>query len=248
MSVAGGSSDPKPAFLVKIPEHLWQQLSDAALAGERVKVSLDGEPVSPHPVRPSHSETVAIERHTHVFDQSLILPHGETIPLQAHTTGNPTEIHTLDESGRSLTHVAQANARLSVPISASTSAKAAERVRAATEAHDKVKKANADRINGVAPPRPVAAVAASAATSMGRTQSSPSGISGAKSTPNSMPTTPVVPLKTRVVQLLALGPCPQQDMLRRLGGVEGDIMRVVNVVSSRLSLFLHTRLPWTDTA
>jgi len=59
---------------------------------------------------------------------------------------------------------------------------------------------------------------------MGRTQSSPQFGSG--STPGS----PMIPLKTRVVQLLALGPISVTDIVKRVGGAEQDIMRVVNVV------------------
>lgn len=159
-----------------------------------------------------------------------MFPNGDRIALQAQTIGNPTEIHQLDSTG-ALEPIALASARLSVPLSASTSAKAAERVREQTEARDREKKANADRINGVPKPRtvtlPPAAVAAQAA-SMARTQSSPAA------TVTTGPPTPVIPLKTKVIQHLALGPCPQADIVQRLRQPEVDIMRVVNVVSSSL--------------
>jgi hypothetical protein len=61
---------------------------------------------------------------------------------------------------------------------------------------------------------------------MSRTQSSPVG-----TVTSSPATTPVVPLKTRVVQLLALGPCEESEMMRKVGGAEEDVKRVVNVVS-----------------
>jgi hypothetical protein len=44
--VQGGSTDPKPALMFKVPEHIWQQLGTAALTNSRVKVSLDGGIVS----------------------------------------------------------------------------------------------------------------------------------------------------------------------------------------------------------
>jgi len=58
------------------------------------------------------------------------------------------------------------------------------------------------------------------ATSMGRTHSSPAMQSGGA----------MIPLKTRVLQLLALGPTDVEDIVSRVGGLEQDVMRVVNVV------------------
>lgn len=138
--------------------------------------------------------------------------------------GNPTEIHTLTPSGE-LQPLALASAKLTVPFHSATSAQAAERVRSSTDVRDRERKISADsRINGAgAPSRAVSAVAA---LSMAKTQSSPN-----VSTSPSVSTTPVIPLKTRVVQLLAMGSCPQTDIVTRLKGLEADIMRVVNVVS-----------------
>lgn len=40
----------------------------------------------------------------------------------------------------------------------------------------------------------------------------------------------MIPLKTRVVQLLALGETNVKDLVQRVGGAEQDVMRVVKVV------------------
>jgi len=42
---------------------------------------------------------------------------------------------------------------------------------------------------------------------------------------------PIIPLKTRVVQLLALGPQSIEDIVSRVGMSENEVMRIVNVVS-----------------
>lgn len=42
---------------------------------------------------------------------------------------------------------------------------------------------------------------------------------------------PVVPLKTRVVQHLALGAASVEEIVGCVGGAETDVMRVVKVVS-----------------
>lgn len=48
---------------------------------------------------------------------------------------------------------------------------------------------------------------------------------------------PVVPLKTRVVQHLALGPASVEEIIGRVGGAEADVMRVVKVVSLTSRLY-----------
>jgi hypothetical protein len=47
----------------------------------------------------------------------------------------------------------------------------------------------------------------------------------------SLATTERIPLKTRIVQLLALGPASMEDILSRTGGNPDEVMRVVKVVS-----------------
>jgi hypothetical protein len=123
--------------------------------------------------------------------------------------------------------IAVASTRLNVPMSSVSTARAADRLRAQNEAFDKERKERAERVNGVAPKH---RAVASVAVPMGRTQSSPA------TTPASAATAqvPQVPLKTRVVQLLALGSMGQDDIVKRVGGAEQDVMRVVKVVRTAL--------------
>lgn len=150
--------------------------------------------------------------------QSLSIGDAPPILLDAQN-GNPTEIHSL---GSSLSPLGVASTRLTVPITSVSSARAADKLRAQNEALDKERKERAERVNGTKTANRVHAVAAGA-TTMSRTQSSPAGTGGSS-------TAGQVPLKTRVVQLLALGPMEEAEIVRRVGGVEQDVMRVVKVV------------------
>lgn len=57
--VHGGSVDPKPAHLIRFPEHLVEQLDAMACNGEKFMISMEGGPVShtpvPTPIVPYHS-------------------------------------------------------------------------------------------------------------------------------------------------------------------------------------------------
>ena len=61
---------------------------------------------------------------------------------------------------------------------------------------------------------------------MGRAFSSP-GIPGSMMSSGE----PIIPLKTRVIQALALGPMGLDKVVKRVGMPEEDVMRVVRVVS-----------------
>ena len=144
-----------------------------------------------------------------------------------HTTGIPSEIHSVDAVRAALQPVALASARLSVPIAAPKSKTQGK--------GDKVVK-----------PAPLAkpslatkAVTSLAnATSMSRTQSTPVG-AGTTSTTAAAPaaataSSPKVPLKTRVIQLLASGDYDAEDIAKKVDAPMADAMRVVNVVSRLL--------------
>jgi hypothetical protein len=66
-----------------------------------------------------------------------------------------------------------------------------------------------------------------AALPLSRSQSNP----GPQTVAAAAATVPVVPLKTRVVQHLALGPASVEEIIGKVGGAEGDVMRVVKVVN-----------------
>jgi hypothetical protein len=136
--------------------------------------------------------------------------------MTAHTTGTPVEIHSMDASGTGLQPVALANARLTAPIAGPAT------------------KSNASAKSTL--PRPMSALLAksSAATSMSRTQSSPAG-TGVTPTASEAATarpSPKIPLKTRVIQLLAFGNYTEAQVAAKLESPAADVMRVVNVVSS----------------
>lgn len=169
--------------------------------------------------------------------QSLLLPDSEPLPLEARTMGNTTEIHHFSTSSSSLTPLAHASTRLTVPLTSSSTARAADKLKQQHEAHDKERKERADRVNGVTKPSAKLgahlAAPTATATTMTRTQSTPTmsaGSAGA-SAGATAPAAPMIPLKTRVVQLLALGPSAVTDIVKRVGGAEQDVMRVVKVVS-----------------
>jgi len=139
--------------------------------------------------------------------------------MTAHTTGTPVEIHSMDASGAGLQPIALANARLTAPIAGPAT------------------KSNATASKSTLP-RPVSTLLAkaSAATSMSRTQSSPAG-TGVTATTSTAPDaaaarpSPKIPLKTRVIQLLAFGNYTEAQISAKLESPAADVMRVVNVVS-----------------
>ena len=140
--------------------------------------------------------------------------------MTAHTTGTPVEIHSMDASGAGLQPIALANARLTAPIAGPAT------------------KSNAPASKSTLP-RPVSTLLAkaSAATSMSRTQSSPAGtgVTAATSTaPDAAAArpSPKIPLKTRVIQLLAFGSYTEAQIAAKLESPAADVMRVVNVVCS----------------
>lgn len=76
---------------------------------------------------------------------------------------------------------------------------------------------------------------------MARTVSSPAGpVPNSASTSSGAAVVPMVPLKTRVVQLLALGASSVEDIVSRVGMSESEVMRVVRVVSCTYS-FMRLR-------
>ena len=98
-------------------------------------------------------------------------------------------------------------------------------MRAKNVAIDKERKERAERVNGSGESKKADEIKAhkvdEVSIPMGRTQSTPAMGNGG----------PMIPLKTRVVQLLALGQLGTRDLITRVGGAEADVMRVVNVVS-----------------
>jgi len=136
--------------------------------------------------------------------------------MTAHTTGTPVEIHSMDASGAGLQPIALANARLTAPIAGPAT------------------KSNAPASKSTLP-RPVSTLLAkaSAATSMSRTQSSPAGtgVTPTASDAAAARPSPKIPLKTRVIQLLAFGNYTEAQIAAKLESPAADVMRVVNVVS-----------------
>jgi len=136
--------------------------------------------------------------------------------MTAHTTGTPVEIHSMDASGAGLQPIALANARLTAPIAGPAT------------------KSNAPASKSTLP-RPVSTLLAkaSAATSMSRTQSSPAGtgVTPTASDAAAARPSPKIPLKTRVIQLLAFGNYTEAQISAKLESPAADVMRVVNVVS-----------------
>jgi hypothetical protein len=139
--------------------------------------------------------------------------------MTAHTTGTPVEIHSMNASGAGLQPIALATARLTAPIAGPAT------------------KSNAPAKSTL--PRPMSALLAksSAATSMSRTQSSPAGTGVTPTTSAAGPEaaaprpSPKIPLKTRVIQLLAFANYTEAQIAAKLESPAADVMRVVNVVS-----------------
>lgn len=178
------------------------------------------------------------------------MPEMPPIPLTQQQNGQVSEIHQLSFASSSsqpaLKPFAIASSRLSFPLNSVSTNKAADKLRAQSQAFDRERKDRAERVNGVnngtsssssggskkAAGRAIPAHVGDAGK-MGRSMSSPisSSFPGTGSDPANGATTPVIPLKTRVIQLLALGPLPVHEIIKRVGMSESEVMRVVRVVS-----------------
>ncbi|WVQ69040.1 uncharacterized protein L199_007252 [Kwoniella botswanensis] len=225
---------PHPAYLIKFPEEVWQTLQEAGSGGLEVIVTEDGKMI-------------------------LSIPNLPPIPLDPRSTGIPSELHSYNPSSSTLSLAAMASTRLNVPLTSASTARAADKLKAQNEAIERERKERAIRVEGSAPPskkRTAAGVAAAApgvsSAGMGRTNSSPqmgsstsAPTQGASTTGTGTGTGQMIPLKTRVMQLLALGPTTVQDIVRRVGGDEQNVMRVVNVVGRASSTHppTYTLLP-----
>ena len=107
-------------------------------------------------------------------------------------------------------------------MSSVSSARAANKLRSQNEVIDKERQERANRVNGVSKGKAIQSVVN--IPPMGK-------IPNRSTVKNGVGTGgPVIPLKTRVVQLLALGPATVADIVGKVGGLEQDVMRVVNVV------------------
>ncbi|CAK9786504.1 hypothetical protein CC85DRAFT_300048 [Cutaneotrichosporon oleaginosum] len=203
--LAPGEPDslPAPAFLVRFPEDAWSQLAEAAANGGEVNFTVDG-------------------------GISLNLPGQDPIPLEAHGTGAPSELYSYNDG--QLEPVGSAAGRLSVPFTAGATFRAAEKMAQKNVALERQRAQRAERVTG----KPVVASAFTARpvepsnfhaspipshVPMARTQSGPASMS-----------TERIPLKTRVVQHLALGPSTMQEIIDNVGGDTTDIGRTVNVI------------------
>ncbi|WWC59219.1 uncharacterized protein I303_101769 [Kwoniella dejecticola CBS 10117] len=210
---AGNHSNP--AYLIKFPEEVWTSLQDAGNGGLEVTMTVDGK-------------------------MTLNIPNLPPIPLDPRPTGIPSEIHSYSASSSSLTLNAMANTRLNVPLTSVSTARAADKLKAQNEAFERERKERAVKVDGTGQqPTKKRSLEKSApgisSAGMGRTISSPQ-----MSTTTSLPTaaasstgsgsTPMIPLKTRVMQLLALGPTTVLDIVRRVGGDEHNVMNVVKAI------------------
>lgn len=210
---------PAPAFLVRFPEDTWTKLAAAAANGSEVSFTVDGGIVSDLLKNGANG-------------QSLNLPGQDPIPLDAHSTGAPSELYSYSDG--QLAPVGSAAGRLSVPFTVGATSRAAEKMAQKNVALERQRAQRAERVTG----KPVAASTfgsrpveaanfhaspiPSHAPPMARTQSGPAA--------TAMPTERV-PLKTRVVQQLALGPATMQEVFDNVGGEMSDVIRTVNVVS-----------------
>lgn len=155
--------------------------------------------------------------------------------MDTHSTGQPSEIFSYN--GGQLAPIGSASVRLSVPFTIGATSRAAEKVRQQSEALDRERQERAGRVTGkpvvattthsrpVEPSnfRPSSLPARSLA--MARTQSGP---------PATNWTVDRVPLKTLVIQLLALGPATLDEIVEGTAGGIDDVSRAVNVVSRSL--------------
>lgn len=223
--VVKAGDTPRPAYLIRLNEETWAALQHAHECSDPISLSTDGQMVCLHTAY-SHSELTPI--------QTLNIPSLPPISLESHITSNTSEIHSLTSSPTIINLTAQASTRLSIPFSPSSSAKAADKLRVQTETIDKERQERAHRLNGSDKPRTKAiaslGVSGAPGTQLERATSSPPVSNGIRSGAAGAGV-PMIPLKTRVVQLLALGAFTVESILGRVGGGEAETMRVVNVVS-----------------
>ncbi|RXK37615.1 hypothetical protein M231_05157 [Tremella mesenterica] len=154
----------------------------------------------------------------------------ECITLDSHMV-DLNEIHLFTKSPPALTHIATASARACLPLSSQCAVKAGEKLKQHVSALDEQRKARAEMVDGSSnssKPRqiltPQVPSPAGVSAAMNRVQSSPATIGAATGT------TPIIPLKTRVMQTLALGPISASELILRVAGNEVDVMRVANVI------------------
>lgn len=257
------AAPPPPAFLVRFPEDTWTKLGAAARAGEQVSFTVGDDGLvscscclAPPRLRfglatPSTFAPPFLSPNTQLTDsssQTLNIDGHEPIALD-NLPGQASELY--ESTHGSLAPLGVATSRLSVPFSAATTSRAAEKVRQTNELLDRERQARAGRVTGKpAPPQPVAASVKPLSTGgaslsnkpMSSGPSYPAVHAIAKAQPMAramsgpaatltMATTERIPLKTRIVQLLALGPLSLADILARTGGNRGDVERAAKVVS-----------------
>ncbi|KAL7422640.1 hypothetical protein Q5752_001931 [Cryptotrichosporon argae] len=197
------------AFLVRVPEDVWGSMRDSAMVTVNDKLTIDlGYPVA--------------------------------LSAQSH---QPVDLYTA--SGSQLAPLATASTRLSFPLSTSL---AADRLRAQNDALELERRQRAERVTGMPGKatagkagKPAAAPRSASASALDTRAAKPKPASLARATttaaaaavttaaPPPRPA-PAIPLKTRVVQLLAVGQIGMPDLVARLGAAEDDVARVVNVV------------------
>ncbi|WVW78677.1 hypothetical protein I302_100637 [Kwoniella bestiolae CBS 10118] len=222
---------PNPAYLIKFPEEVWQSLQEAGSGGLEVSVTADGK-------------------------MTLNIPNLPPIPLDPRSTGIPSELHLYNPSSSTLSLAAMASTRLNVPLTSASTARAADKLKAQSEAIERERKERAIRVEGSVPPSKKRLAPSVSSAGMGRANSSPqmgsavpspapapASVAGSSGTGTG--TGQMIPLKTRVMQLLALGPTTVQDIVRRVGGDEQNVMRVVKVVGRASSTHppTYTLLP-----
>lgn len=193
----GQAGPSRQAYLIKLPEDIISALESSQ--GASVTVGMDGS-------------------------VTLNVPDQDPMPLDARPASTASEIHRLS-SGPSptLKLAALATTRLNIPFSSASTARAADKLRAQTDALEKQRKERALKVDGIK--RHTDRVASGAMSApMAVTTSAPGAVWGSGTGTGS------IPLKTRVMQYLAMGETTQEDLCRRMGGDEQNVMRVVKVV------------------
>ncbi|WVQ84082.1 hypothetical protein IAT38_006227 [Cryptococcus sp. DSM 104549] len=229
----GQQGPSQTAFLIKFPEDILAALH--AGSGVSITVSEDGS-------------------------LKLNLPAQPPLDLELRATTTPSEIHRLSPSSSHprLSLTALASTRLSIPFSSAATARAADKLRAGNELHERERKERAVRVDGGS--RPGSGAAALGRSAAGGARSAPmtltssapgavgpgfgepspahgsstlAGSLGASASGSIGGSTSMgggAPLKTRVMQYLAMGATTAAELVRRMGGDEQNVMRVVNVV------------------
>ena len=230
MSILSGATTrlaPAPdsmdkAYLVRLPQQVLARLGPIHESG-----------TDPITISVGDSTMVSISLSYLTDHQRLNVPGFGPVALEELSTGTPSEIYTLpsgSSSSQTLHPVAVASSRLNVPLSSANAFGAGDKLREQNAATDQLRKDRADRVNGVKKARPQDGTSSS--ISMARAVSSPvTSLNPSLSDAPAGAKAPVVPLKTRVIQLLALGPRNMQDIVDRVEMHESDVTRVVKVVS-----------------